>query len=161
INPRHQSTSTRGHRMPSDETVEREWQTRKKRIDTRLEALGWSVVPFDQARPLAEFPQHAITEYVTDNGPADYALCLGDVLLGIVEAKKLSLGPPNVLIQAERYSRGATASRLDFGGFRVPFLYSTNGEVIWLHDVRHPLNRSRRIADFHTPAALQELFGRQ
>ncbi len=55
---------------------------------------------------------------------------------------------------------GASGSPFDFGGFRVPFLYSTNGEVIWFHDVRHPLNRSRRIADFHTPAALQEMLGR-
>jgi type I restriction enzyme R subunit len=31
------------------------------------------------------------------------------------------------------------------------------GEVIWFHDVRHPLNRSRRVARFHTPAALREL----
>ena len=72
--------------------------------------------------------------------------------LGIVEAKKLTLGPQNVLIQAERYARGVNDSPFDFGGFRVPFLYSTNGEVIWFHDVRHPLNRSRRIAAFHTPA---------
>jgi hypothetical protein len=25
---------------------EREWQTRKERIDPRLKALGWNVVPF-------------------------------------------------------------------------------------------------------------------
>ena len=55
---------------------------------------------------------------------------------------------------------GAAANPLDFGGFRVPFLYSTNGEVIWFHDVRHTRNRSRRLAAFHTPAALQELLTR-
>jgi len=32
--------------------------------------------------------------------------------------------------------------------------------VLWHHDVRHPRNRSRRIAQFHTPAALQELLDR-
>jgi type I restriction enzyme R subunit len=32
--------------------------------------------------------------------------------------------------------------------------------VLWFHDVRHPLNQSRRIAAFHTPAALQELLAR-
>lgn len=42
----------------------------------------------------------------------------------------------------------------------MPFLYASNGEVIWLHDVRHPLNGSRRVAQFHTPAALEELLGR-
>jgi hypothetical protein len=50
---------------------EREWQTRRKRIDTRLEALGWALAPFDPAQSLNAFPQHAITEYETTNGPAD------------------------------------------------------------------------------------------
>jgi type I restriction enzyme R subunit len=139
---------------------ESEWLTRKKRIDTRLKALGWQLVPFDSTRPLTDCHRQAITEYETANGPADYALCLDGRLLGIVEAKKLSLGPQNVLVQAERYSRGATANPFDFRGFHVPFLYSTNGEVLWFHDIRHPLNRSRKIADFHTPAALEEMLGR-
>ena len=55
---------------------------------------------------------------------------------------------------------GTADSPFNFDGLRVPFLYSTNGEVIWFHDVRHPLHRSRRTADFHTPAALQEMLGR-
>jgi hypothetical protein len=32
---------------------EREWQTRKKRVDTKLEGQGWKVVPFDPSRPLS------------------------------------------------------------------------------------------------------------
>lgn len=78
----------------------------------------------------------------------------------MVEAKKLSLGPQNVLTQAERYSKGLLASRFNFRGFRVPFLYSTNGEVIWHHDIRYELNRSREIAVFHTPDALTEFLTR-
>ena len=74
--------------------------------------------------------------------------------LGIVEAKKITLGPQNVLTQTERYSRGVADSPFDFHGYRVPFLYSTNGEAVWFQDVRHQRNRSRRIAHFHTPAAL-------
>lgn len=63
--------------------------------------------------------------------------------------------------QAERYSRGVTDSPFDIRGYRVPFLYSTNGEVFWHHDIRHALNLSRRIADFHTPSALEELLAFQ
>lgn len=98
----------------------------------------------------------AIEEYVTDNGPADYALCVDGRLVGIVEAKKLTLGPQNVLTQAERYSRGASANPLNFRGFHVPFLYSTNGEIVWHHDIRNPLSRSEKMAHFHTPDALVE-----
>src|SRR5207247_5534280 len=125
-----------------------EWLTRKRRIDPKLDQLGWKKNPTSAA--------HRVEEFETANGPADYALGVDANVLGIVEAKKLSLGPQNVLTQAERYSKGATSNPLNFRGYRVPFLYSTNGEVIWHHDVRHPRSRSRRISHLHTPAALTE-----
>jgi type I restriction enzyme R subunit len=134
--------------------------TRRKRIDPQLKTQGWHVVPFKPAVPAARYTNHAITEYETANGPADYALFVAGQPLGVIEAKKLSLGPQNVLNQAERYAKGISDSPFNFRGFRVPFLYSTNGEVLWFHDVRQPLNRSRRVATFHTPAALEELLGR-
>ena len=89
-----------------------------------------------------------------------FALCVGGRILGIVEAKKLTLGPQNVLTQAERYSRGTSANPLSFHGYRVPFLYSTNGEVIWHHDIRDHLDRSHTLAAFHTPEALEEKLSR-
>jgi type I restriction enzyme R subunit len=136
-----------------------EWATRKKRIDPQLVAAGWEVEAFNGHISLAECAHHALTEFPTANGPADYALVAGQPL-GVVEAKKLTRGPQNVLTQAERYARGLPDGPFNFGGLRVPFLYSTNGQDIWFHDVRHPLNRSRRIAAFHTPTALQEMLGR-
>jgi len=63
-------------------------------------------------------------------------------------------------MQAERYAKGLTGEPYNFRGYGVPFLYSTNGEVIWHHDTRHELNRSRQIAHFHTPDALAELLQR-
>jgi type I restriction enzyme R subunit len=141
--------------MSSAAHDEREWQTRRKRIDTRLEALGWALVPFDPAQPLSAFPPHHVSEYETTNGPAGYALCPDGRLLGIVEAKRLSLGPQNALAQAERYVRGVMANPFDFCGLRVQLLYSTNGEVCWFHDVRQPLNCSRSVADFHALNSLK------
>ncbi len=133
-----------------------EWLTRKRLIDPRLKAAGWRVVPYDEAKPLAAYDRCAIEEYPTDNGPADYAFCICGQILGVVEAKKLTLSPQGVLPQAERYSRGIKTNSTNFRGFGAPFLYSTNGEVIWHHDIRHPLSRSRQIADFHTPDALAD-----
>ena len=91
---------------------EREWLSRKSRINPLLDSLGWKLKPAPRTAACR------IEEYETDHGPADYALCIGSEVLGIVEAKKLSLGPQNVLTQAERYSRGATGSPLNFGGFQ-------------------------------------------
>ena len=134
-----------------------EWLTRKRRIDPRLDGLGWSCLrPGSASRGGC----HRTEEEETDNGPADYALWLDGQVAAVVEAKKLTVGPQNVLVQAERYARGLRGSPHNFNGLRTPFLYSTNGEVIWFHDVRYELNRSRRVADFHTPNALRELLGR-
>ncbi len=135
---------------------ESEWKTRKSRVDPKLESAGWKVVKFDANKPLEYYHKCAIEEYPTENGPADYALCFDSRILGIIEAKRLSLGPQNVLTQSERYSKGCIRNQFDFNGYRVPFLYSTNGEIIWHHDVRHPLNRSRTIAGFHSPDALTD-----
>jgi type I restriction enzyme, R subunit len=140
--------------------MESERQTRKRRIDPMLTACGWSVVPFDPAKPLTYYSHHAVEEFPTANGPADYALVVDGQLLGVVEAKKLTLGPQGVLPQAERYSKGVIDTPHNFRGFRVPFLYATNGEVVWFHDVREELCTARRLAKFHTPDALRELFGR-
>jgi type I restriction enzyme, R subunit len=137
-----------------------EASTRRERIDPKLTAAGWKLIRFRDGLDLANCDECAIAEYPTDNGPADYALCVAGRILGIVEAKKLTLGPQNVLTQAERYSRGTKASPFNFGGLRVPFLYSTNGEVIWYHDIRHPESRSYRVAQFHAPDALAEKLDR-
>jgi len=109
--------------MSSTGAKEREWQTRRRRIDGRLQHSGWSVVPADAPRKLTS---EAITEYETDHGPADYALSADGRILGVVEAKRLTIGPQNALTQAERYSRGVSGSPFDFDGFRVQFLYSTS-----------------------------------
>lgn len=138
-------------------STESERRTRKTRIDPRLKSWGWEIVLFDPGRPLSEYRRHAIEEFPTANGPVDYALVVDGQLLGVVEGKKVTLGPQNVLTQAERYSQGIDGSGLDFHGYRAPFLYSTNGEVFWFQDVRSKLNRSRKVAGFHTPHALHEM----
>lgn len=135
-----------------------EWVTRKELVDKELRNAGWRVTPHRE-KPLSALDRCAVEEYPTSNGPADYALILGGQVIGIVEAKKLTLGPQNVLSQAERYSRGLRQGG-SWGEFGVPFLYSTNGEVIWHHDVRDDRNRSRQVAHFHTPEALVEQLGR-
>jgi type I restriction enzyme R subunit len=105
-------------------------QTRKRFIDQRLKAAGWPLT-------FATNPQ--------SQDPAGYALLLDGQIVAVIEAKERNLGPQNVHTQAQRDSNGLPQP--------APFLYSTNGEAIWHHDICHPLNRSRQIAHFNTPAA--------
>jgi type I restriction enzyme, R subunit len=139
---------------------ELEKQTRRQRIDPRLRTAGWKVLGFDPDMPVSAYGKAAVEEFETANGPADYALCSDGRALGVVEAKKVTLGPQGVLVQAERYSKGIHQVPRYQGEFGAPFLYSTNGEAVWFHDVRDSLNRSRRVSGFHTPAALAELLTR-
>ena len=138
-------------------THESERRTRKTRIDPKLEAADWTVVP--AAGHSIDEHSVAIEEYETSLGPADYLLATGEAV-AVVEAKKVTLGPQGVLPQAERYAKAIPSDDPWQGEFGVPFLYSTNGEEIWFHDVRYALNRSRRVAGFHTPGALREMLDR-
>jgi type I restriction enzyme R subunit len=139
---------------------EAEWLTRKMRIDSRLRSFNppWQIIPWHAGLDTSKLTCHAVTEFPTENGPADYALFVDGILLGIIEAKKVTVNPQNVLEQAKRYSRGATTGPGNWNGFRVPFLYATNGEIIWHLDVRLEKLVSRIISNFHIPPALAEKF---
>ncbi len=141
---------------------ESEAKTRKKRIDTKLTSplLNWEIVPFFNGMDISALSAHAVEEYPTETGPADYALFVQGKLLGIIEAKKLSVGAENVLEQAKRYSKGVPETVGQWREYKVPFLYSTNGELIFHLDVRKRENNSYQIADFHSPQALLDKYNR-
>src|SRR5262245_2920568 len=86
-------------------TREPERQTRRERIDPKLRAARWTILPVEKHR-LHPRPGIAVEELETANGPADYGLFEESRCLGVVEAKKLTLGPQEVLTQAQRYARG-------------------------------------------------------
>jgi type I restriction enzyme R subunit len=138
--------------------MEAEWLARKSRIDTRLKQNGWKLVRFSPELDLKALDKIAVEELPTANGPADYALFLKGQLLGIIEAKKIGVNPQNVLEQAKRYGRGVFAAAGEWNGFRVPFLYASNGTLVWHLDTRPRKLVSRQLSDFHTPEALDERF---
>lgn len=142
--------------------TESEWQTRKRRIDTKLKSLtpAWDIRPYREGMDTSTLDGVAVEEFPTENGPADYALFVQGKLLGIIEAKKVSVSPENVLEQAKRYARGVEQGAGNWNGYKAPFLYATNGEVIHYIDVRTQPAYSRRLASFHTASAIAEKFER-
>lgn len=139
---------------------EAEWKTRRDRIDKRLRAANppWEIIPHREGLDCSQLACHAVTEFPTENGPADYALFVAGQFLGILEAKKVSVNPQNVLEQAKRYSAGATQGPGNWNGLRVPFLFASNGELIRFLDARDEKPASRPLAGFHTGPALAALF---
>ena len=135
-----------------------EARTRKLLIDEALLKAGWGpIIPFQSG---TKYVQGSVEEYPTQNGPADYILFSKGMPLACVEGKKVSMGPQNVLQQAKRYARGFERGPRSFGEYHLPFVYSTNGKIIWFQDLRNPLNLSREVSAFHTPQALMEMLSR-
>lgn len=80
--------------------------TRIDEIDPKLRAQGWVIIDHRPTVPPTPYTNHAVREYPTASGPADYVLYLRGRLVGVIEAKKGAVDPQNVLNQAERYARG-------------------------------------------------------
>ncbi|MCJ7446555.1 MAG: DEAD/DEAH box helicase family protein [Bacteroidales bacterium] len=137
---------------------ESEYITRKTRIDKLLQSAGWIIIPANSVDNISTLTNHAIEEFETANGPADYGLIVNGKLLGFVEAKKIEVGAQNVLEQAKRYSKGAINTIGNWNQYKVPFLYSSNGELIYHIDIRSEKNLSRQTFNFHSPQALLSFF---
>lgn len=135
-----------------------EKQTRQKLIDIKLQKQGWNIVNFKENLELNMFDNIAVRELPTKEGFADYALFVKGKLLGFIEAKKISVGSKNVIEQAKRYSRDSTFTTGTWREYKVPFLYSTNGETICFLDVRQENNLQRELLEFHNSTALDEMF---
>jgi type I restriction enzyme R subunit len=129
-----------------------EAKTRKTFIDLALRNSGWG--PIVRFQPGKRHDNCCVEEYLTATGPADYILFYKGKALACVEGKKIKIGPQNVLQQAKRYARGFPEGPFCYDDYHLPFVYSTNGKIIWFQDLRNPLNLSRELAAFHTPQAL-------
>lgn len=144
---------------------ESEEVTRKTRIDCRLKAapLNWTIVRWKKGLDTSVLDAHAVEEYPTANGPADYAFFVDGRLLGVMEAKRPTIEPYDALGQSKRYAEGLINDKLTVGewnGYYAPFLYSTNGEIIYHLDTRKKENITYEITDFHSPRAMKERFNR-
>jgi len=158
-----------------------ERQTRRL-IDVKLTLAGWEADTERLRHKEGARPETgrnmAIAEWPTASGPVDYALFVGRVCVGVIEAKRRSVDIPAALTQAERYARdiallpeemaadGPWQHGLD-APFRVPFVFATNGRPylrqwrskagIWYRDTRQPTNQRQAMPEWFTPRDLMEL----
>lgn len=146
-------------------------------IDQQLRDRGWEADTRTLRHSAGIRPAKqrnlAIAEWPTASGPADYALFVGLILVGVVEAKRRRKNVSAAIDQAERYSTGVVAAG-DFtpaggpwGEHRVPFVFAANGRSylrqietesgIWFRDTRRRANHRRALVDWPTPEGLTAL----
>ena len=131
-------------------------QIARDNIDAQLRASGWAVQNND-AIDFNECQGQAIREYTTDSGPADYVLFVDKKPVGVIEAKKETLGH-NITTVEEQTGKYASAKLkwVQDTGEALPFLYEATGVLTRFTDQRDPKPRSREIFTFHRPETLRE-----
>ncbi len=127
-------------------------QLARRQIDAMLLAAGWDVQD-RSAMNLGAAPGVAIREFQTHAGPADYLLFLGNLLVGVVEAKKAGVTLSSVEAQTLAYAERAPKP-LQVPVRPLPFLYESTGVETWFTNGLDPDPTARRVFSFHRPETL-------
>lgn len=146
-------------------------------VDEQLRQAGWDVDSAMLRHSKGTRPEKnrniAIAEWPTSSGPADYALFAGQILVGVVEAKRKRKNVMSAVdVQATRYSHDIQPDEsFDFAGgpwdgHKAPFVFATNGRSfypsmatqsgIWFRDTRDETNAARALEGWFTPKGLIE-----
>lgn len=131
-------------------------QVARDAIDGQLLAAGWKIQA-KNAIDLQDGEGQAVREYVTDTGPADYVLFVDGQPVGVIEAKKETLGH-NITTVEDQTAEYASAKLkwIQNSGQPLPFLYEATGVLTRFTDQRDPKPRSREIFSFHRPETLRD-----
>lgn len=125
-------------------------------IDKKLEQSGWVIQNFAQVNIGAALGV-AVREYPTDTGPVDYVLFIDGEPVGVIEAKKSSIGE-NITVVEEQSARYATSSfKWINREYTIRFAYESTDKLIKFTDYKDIKYRSRRVFSFHRPEHLKFL----
>jgi type I restriction enzyme R subunit len=131
-------------------------QIARDAIDAQLRAAGWVIQSKDAINFHAGEGQ-AVREYTTDTGPADYVLFVDGQPVGVIEAKKETLGQNITVVEDQTADYSAAKLKwVQSTGVPLPFLYEATGVLTRFTDQRDPKPRSREVFSFHRPETLRE-----
>lgn len=130
-------------------------QRARQIIDAKLEQSGWIIQNMRDLNVSAG-AGIAVREFPTSTGPVDYALFVDGKPVGVIEAKKSTLGE-NITAVEEQSSRYAQSSlkyiKVDY---KIRFAYEATDKVIRFTDYNDIKYRSRTIFSFHRPETLRK-----
>jgi type I restriction enzyme R subunit len=129
----------------------------RQQIDVLLKASGWAVQD-RSAVNLSAAAGVALRELPTKGGEADYGLFLGQVLVGVVEAKKVGATLGGVEAQTLAYAK-ETLPGLQVPIQPLPFRYESTGVETFFTNGLDPDATARRVFSFHRPETLGAWLG--
>ncbi len=128
----------------------------REQIDKKLTESGWIIQNLNQLNPMASLGV-IVREFPTSTGPVDYAIFVDAVPVGVIEAKKDTVGEniTTVETQSGRYAN----SKLKYVSvdYRIRFAYEATGVLTRFTDYDDIKYRSRVVFSFHRPETLQAL----
>ena len=151
-------------------------------VDEQLRMVGWEAdtenIRYSKGVRPTKGRKLAIAEYPTNStvgnrGYADYALFIGEKLVGIIEAKAIHKDIPSVIdYQGKDYPKCIREEDEKYvigkwGEYKVPFTFATNGRPyleqyktksgIWFLDLRKPDNSPMALHGWMSPDGMEEL----
>ncbi|MFL0165715.1 type I restriction-modification system endonuclease [Candidatus Clostridium helianthi] len=150
-------------------------------IDDQLKSAGWEADTINIRYSKGTRPQKgrnlAIAEWPTysmekGNGKVDYALFVGEKLVGFVEAKKYSKDVAGTMIEAKNYAVGVKEEHdayviSKWNDYKVPFLFATNGRKyikeiedksgVHFLDCRNARNNDKVLQGWYSPEKLEAM----
>lgn len=150
-------------------------------IDEQLRKAGWEAdtqnLRYSKGMRPVKGRNIAISEWPTNSafqnhGYADYAFFIGEKLVALMDAKKMSEDVASTIdVQIKDYASHIRPEDLAYtvgtwGNYQVPFLFASNGRAyleqirtksgIWFLDVRDEANQSYPIRNWFSPSDLEE-----
>ncbi len=150
-------------------------------IDGQLQSVGWEADTINLrysngTRPvkgrnlaIAEWPTYSKEK---GNGAVDYALFIGEKLVGFVEAKKYSKDVAGIMVESKTYAKGVKEEHSDYiisewNGYKVPFLFTSNGRKyikeiedksgVHFLDCRNSKNNEKVLQGWYSPEKLEAM----
>lgn len=179
------SCTTQKERAKRAESVSAmmEWNEAQTRclIDEQLRKAGWEAdtnnLRYNKGTRPLKGRNIAISEWPTNsafyqNGYADYAFFIGEKLVAIMDAKKMSEDVASTIdVQVKDYATHIKSEHMKYtvgtwGNYQVPFLFASNGRAfleqlrnksgIWFLDARSSTNQSYPIRNWFSPTDIEE-----
>lgn len=150
-------------------------------IDEQLKKAGWEadthLLRYSKGTRPIKGKNMVISEWPTDsvlvkNGSADYAFFIGEKLVAVMDAKRVSEDVASTIdVQVKDYAAHIRTEDSKYvignwNGYRVPFLMASNGRAyleqlstksgIWFLDARKPSNLSYPVQSWFSPDDLME-----